>query len=101
MRESVKLTSDRADTKTTSGENHASKKRKEVDDLSEDPEALEIVFGSADIDWEDQMSDYDQETQRNKRRKCLEAKESRIPKVNVNQQEENKVLVSLIFFSDA
>ncbi|KAF4798010.1 Nibrin [Turdus rufiventris] len=94
MRESVKLTSDRADTKTTSGESHASKKRKEVADLSEDPEALEIVFGSADIDWEDQMSDYDQETQRNKRRKCLEAKESRIPKVNVNQQEENKVLVA-------
>uniref|UniRef100_A0A8C3U5R2 Nibrin n=1 Tax=Catharus ustulatus TaxID=91951 RepID=A0A8C3U5R2_CATUS len=92
MRESVKLTSDRTDTKTTSGENHASKKRKEVDDLSEDPEALEIVFGSGDIDWEDQMSDYDQETQRNKRRKCLETKESRIPKVNVNQREENKVL---------
>ncbi|XP_041268872.1 nibrin isoform X1 [Onychostruthus taczanowskii] len=93
MRESVKLTSDRTDTKTTSSENHAPKKRKELDDLSKDTEALEIVFGSGDIDWEDQMVDHDQEAQRSKRKKqCLEAKGSRIPEVNVNQQEENKVL---------
>ncbi|XP_066421666.1 nibrin [Molothrus aeneus] len=93
MRESVKLTSDRTDTKTTSRENHAPKKRKELDDLSEDTESLEIVFGSGDIDWEDQMADHDQEAQRTKRKKrCLEAKGSRIPEVTVNQQEENKVL---------
>ncbi|XP_041320448.1 nibrin [Pyrgilauda ruficollis] len=93
VRESVKLTSDRTDTKTTSSENHAPKKRKELDDLSKDTEALEIVFGSGDIDWEDQMVDHDQEAQRSKRKKqCLEAKGSRIPEVNVNQQEENKVL---------
>ncbi|XP_030826825.1 nibrin isoform X2 [Camarhynchus parvulus] len=93
MRESVKLTSDRTDTKTTSRENHAPKKRKELDDLSEDTEALEIVFGSGDIDWEDQMADHDQEAQRSKRKKrCLEAKGSGIPEVTVNQQEENKVL---------
>ncbi|NXL25069.1 NBN protein, partial [Setophaga kirtlandii] len=93
MRESVKLTSDRTDTKTTSRENHAPRKRKELDDLSEDTEALEIVFGSGDIDWEDQMADHDQEVQRSKRKKqCLEAKGSRIPEVTVNQQEENKVL---------
>ncbi|XP_054487811.2 nibrin [Agelaius phoeniceus] len=93
MRESVKLTSDRTDTKTTSRENHAPKKRKELDDLSEDTEALEVVFGSGDIDWEDQMADHDQEAQRTKRKKrCLEAKGSRIPEVTVNQQEENKVL---------
>ncbi|KAM3681171.1 nibrin isoform 1-T1 [Ammospiza maritima maritima] len=93
MRESVKLTSDRTDTKTSSRENHAPKKRKELDDLSEDTEALEIVFGSGDIDWEDQMADHDQEAQRSKRKKqCLEAKGSRIPEVTVNQQEENKVL---------
>ncbi|XP_039551581.1 nibrin isoform X2 [Passer montanus] len=92
-RESVKLTSDRTDTKTTSSENHAPKKRKELDDLSKDTEALEILFGSGDIDWEDQMTDHDQEAQRSKRKKqCLEAKGSRIPEVNVNQQEENKVL---------
>ncbi|NXV58861.1 NBN protein, partial [Molothrus ater] len=93
MRESVKLTSDRTDTKTTSRENHAPKKRKELDDLSEDTESLEIVFGSGDIDWEDQMADHDQEAQRTKRKKrCLEAKGSRIPEVTVNRQEENKVL---------
>ncbi|NWT34734.1 NBN protein, partial [Cardinalis cardinalis] len=93
MRESVKLTSDRTDTKTTSRENHAPKKRKELDDLSEDTEALEIVFGSGDIDWEDQMADHDQEAQRSKQKKrCLEAKGSRIPEVTVNQQEEDKAL---------
>lgn len=92
MRESVKLTSDRTDTKTTSSENHAPKKRKELDDLSEDIETLEMVFGSGDVDWEDQMADHDQEAARNKRRKPLEAKGSRIQEANVNQQEENKVL---------
>ncbi|NXJ30557.1 NBN protein, partial [Dicrurus megarhynchus] len=92
MRESGKLTSDRTDTKTTSSENHASKKRKELDDTSEDTEALEIVF-SGDLDWEDQMADHDQEAQGNTRKKqCLEAKGSRIQEVNVNQTEENKVL---------
>ncbi|NXI19237.1 NBN protein, partial [Irena cyanogastra] len=93
MRESVKLTSDRTDTKTTSSENHAPKKRKELGDLCADTEALEIVFGSGDIDWEDQMADHDQEAQRNKRKKqCLEAKGSEIQEVNVNQREENKLL---------
>ncbi|RLW13421.1 hypothetical protein DV515_00000385, partial [Chloebia gouldiae] len=93
MRESVKLTRDRTDTETTSSENHAPKRRKELDDLSKDTEALEIVFGSGDIDWEDQMTDRDQEAQSSKRKKqCLEAKGSRIPEANVNQREENKVL---------
>ncbi|NWZ39428.1 NBN protein, partial [Brachypodius atriceps] len=93
MRENVKLTSDRTDTKTTSSENHAPKKRKELDDSSEDTEALEIVFESRDIDWEDQMADHDQETQGNAPKKQrLEAKGSRIQEVNVNQREENKVL---------
>ncbi|NXB78901.1 NBN protein, partial [Donacobius atricapilla] len=93
MRETVKLTSDKTDTKTTSSENHAPKKRKELDDLSEDTEALEIVFESRDIDWEDQMADHDQEAQGNARKKqCLETKGSRIQEVNVYQREENKVL---------
>ncbi|NXB08490.1 NBN protein, partial [Cnemophilus loriae] len=91
MRESVKLTNDRTDTKTTSSENCAPKKRKELDDLSEDTEALEIVFGSGDVDWEDEMADHDQEAQGNTRKKqCLEAKGSRIQEVNVNQREEKK-----------
>ncbi|NWW07258.1 NBN protein, partial [Oreocharis arfaki] len=91
-RESVKLTSDRTDTKTTSSENHAPKKRKELDDTSEDAEALEIVF-SGDLDWEGQMGDHDQEAQGNTRKKqCLEATGSRIQEVNVNQRVENKVL---------
>ncbi|NXB16985.1 NBN protein, partial [Rhagologus leucostigma] len=92
MRESVKLTSDRTDTKTTSSENHAPQKRKELDDTAEDTEALEIVF-SGDLDWEDQIADRDQEAQGNTRKKqCLEAKGSRIQDVNVNQREENKIL---------
>uniref|UniRef100_A0A8C5T7M4 Nibrin n=1 Tax=Malurus cyaneus samueli TaxID=2593467 RepID=A0A8C5T7M4_9PASS len=87
------LTSDRTDAKTTSSENHAPKKRKELDDLSEDTEALEIVFGSGDIDWEDQIADHDQKAQGSTRKaQCLEAKRRRIQEVNVNQREENKVL---------
>ncbi|KAM4684694.1 nibrin [Amazona ochrocephala] len=86
----AKLTSDKTNTKTTSSEKHASKRRKELDDLSEDAEALEIVFGSSDLDWEGQMADHDQEAQRKK--KCLEAKGSRIREVNVKQREENKIL---------
>lgn len=101
MRESSKLTSDRTDTKTTSSENHAPKKRKELDDTSEDTEALEIVF-SGDLDWEDQMADHDREAQGNTLKKqCLEAKGSRTQEVNVNQREENQVLVSFIFLSCA
>ncbi|NXU98574.1 NBN protein, partial [Cettia cetti] len=93
MRDAVKLTSDRTDTKTTSSENHAPKKRKELDDVSEDVEALEIVFEKRDVDWEDQMADHNQEAQGNTRKKrCVEAKGSRIQEVNVNQGEENKVL---------
>ncbi|XP_063247571.1 nibrin isoform X2 [Prinia subflava] len=93
MRESVKVTSDRTDTKTTSSENHAPKKRKELDDLSEEKEALEIVFESRDIDWEDQVADHDQDVQGNTRKKrCLEDKGSRIQEVNVKQREESKVL---------
>ncbi|KFQ49899.1 Nibrin, partial [Nestor notabilis] len=89
-RESGKLTSDKTDTKTTSSEKHASRKRKELDDLSEDTETLEIVFGSRDLDCEDQMADHDQKAQR--KRKCLEAKGSRIQEFNVKQREENKIL---------
>ncbi|NWI92142.1 NBN protein, partial [Pitta sordida] len=89
MRESVKLTSDKIDTKSTSSENHEPRKRKELDDLSEDTEALEIVFGSRDLDWED----HDQEPQGNTRKKrCLEAKGKRIQEVNVNHGEETKTL---------
>lgn len=102
MRESVKLTSERTDSKPASSENHAPKKRKELDNLSEDAEALEIVFGSGDIDWEDQMVDNDQETQENTPKKqCLEAKRSSIKEVNVDQREESKVSVSFISFSCA
>ena len=97
MRESGKLASGKTDTKTTSSEKHAPKKRKELDDLSEDTEALEIVFGSRDLDWEDQMAGHDQEAQGNTRKKrCLEAKGSKIQEINVKQREENQILVSYI-----
>ncbi|NXH18672.1 NBN protein, partial [Bucco capensis] len=85
--------SDKTDTKTTSSEKHGSKKRKELDELSEDRETLEIVFGSRDLDWEDQMEDHDQEAQGNAHKKrCLEAKGSRIQEVNIKQREENKIV---------
>ncbi|XP_009576695.1 PREDICTED: nibrin, partial [Fulmarus glacialis] len=93
MRESGKLASDKTDTKITSSEKHAPEKRKELDDLSEDTEALEIVFESRDLGWEDQMADHDQEAQGNIRKKrCLEAKGSQIQEVNVKQRQENKIL---------
>uniref|UniRef100_A0A663MZM3 Nibrin n=1 Tax=Athene cunicularia TaxID=194338 RepID=A0A663MZM3_ATHCN len=85
--------SDKTDTKTTSSEKHAPKKRKEFDDLSEDTEALEIVFGSRHLDWEDQMADHDQEAQGNARKKrCLEANKRWIQEVDGKQREENKIL---------
>lgn len=97
MRENVKVASDRIDTKTTASEKHAPKKRKELEDLSEDRETLEIVFGSRDLDWEDQMLDRDQEAQGNTcKKRCLEAKGNRIQEASVKQKEENKVLVSCI-----
>ncbi|NXK90244.1 NBN protein, partial [Formicarius rufipectus] len=91
-KKSIKPTSDQADTKSASSENCAPQKRKELNDLSEDTEALEIVFESGDLDWEDQMTDHDQEPQGNApKKRCLEAKGSRDPEVNVNQTEENKI----------
>ncbi|XP_076185558.1 nibrin isoform X2 [Aptenodytes patagonicus] len=93
MRESDKLPSDKTDTKITSSETHAPKKRKELEGLSEDTESLEIVFGSRDLVWEDQMADHDQEAQGNiKKKRCLEAKGSWIQEGNVKQREENKIL---------
>ncbi|NXI41235.1 NBN protein, partial [Galbula dea] len=95
MRDGGKLASDKTDTKTTSTEKHAPKKRKELDELSEDRETLEIVFGSRDLDWEDQIADHDQEAQGNAHKKrCLETTGSRIQKVNERgeQREENEIL---------
>nr|XP_009912053.1 PREDICTED: nibrin-like [Haliaeetus albicilla] len=93
MRESGILASDKTDTKATSSEKHVPKKRKELNDLPEDTATLEIVFGSRDLDWEEQMADHDQEAQGNTpKKRCLEAKESRIQEANVKQREENKIL---------
>ncbi|KAF1528624.1 Nibrin, partial [Eudyptes sclateri] len=93
MRESYKLPSDKTDTKINSSETHAPKKRKELEDLSEDTESLEIVFGSRDLVWEDEMADHDQEVQGNaKKKRCLEGKGSWIQEGNVKQREENKIL---------
>ncbi|XP_051466780.1 nibrin [Apus apus] len=92
-RESGKLARGRTDTKITSSEKHAPRKRKEFDELPEDTEALEIVFGSRDLDWEDQMTDHDQEAQGSiQKKRCLEAKGSRVQEVNVKQREESKIL---------
>ncbi|POI24121.1 hypothetical protein CIB84_012133, partial [Bambusicola thoracicus] len=55
-RECGELSSDKTDTKITVSENPAPKKRKELDDVSEDVETLEMVFESRDLDWEEQTA---------------------------------------------
>ncbi|NXJ13534.1 NBN protein, partial [Odontophorus gujanensis] len=92
-RESGEVASNKADTNITFGENPAPKKRKELGDLSEDVETLEIVFESRDLDWEKQTASGDQEAQGNKRKKrCLETKGSRMEEVKAKQREENEML---------
>ncbi|NXA33616.1 NBN protein, partial [Eudromia elegans] len=88
-RETGKPTND----KTDSNEKHAPKKRKELEDLSEDTETLEVVFGSRDLDWKDDMGGHGQNSQSNMRKKrCLEARGSRTEEVNVTPREESKIL---------
>ncbi|XP_035174479.1 nibrin [Oxyura jamaicensis] len=92
-KESKELASDKTDAKITSSENPASKKRKELDDLSENTDTLEIVFESRDLDWKKQTANQDQESQGNIRKKrCLEAKGSRIEEVNAKQKAENETM---------
>ncbi|XP_054241486.1 nibrin [Indicator indicator] len=92
-RNSGKLASDKTDTRTVSSEKHAPVKRKELDDLAEDIETLETVFGSAELDWDDQMTDHGQEPQGTVHKKrCLEAKGSSIQEVNIKQREKDKIL---------
>lgn len=96
-KESNELGSDKTDTKITRSENPAPKKRKELDDLPENTETLEIVFESRDLDWKKQTANQDQESQGNIRKKrCLEAKGSRIEEVNAKQKENNETLVSYV-----
>ncbi|NXL93983.1 NBN protein, partial [Alectura lathami] len=91
-RESGEPAHGKTDAKITVSENPAPKKRKELDDLSEDAEALEIVFGSRDLDWEERTADHGQEAQSNTRKKrCLETKGGRTEEVNIKQREENKM----------
>ncbi|XP_065608886.1 nibrin [Cyrtonyx montezumae] len=86
------VASDKTDTNITFGENPAPKKRKELGDLSEDVETLEIVFESRDLDWEKQTANGDQEAPSNKRMKrCLETKGSRMEEVKAKQREENEM----------
>ncbi|OXB75864.1 UNVERIFIED_CONTAM: hypothetical protein H355_016619 [Colinus virginianus] len=92
-RGSGEVASDKTDTNITFGENSAPKKRKELGDLSEDVETLEIVFESRDLDWEKQTANGDQEAQSSKRKKrCLETKGSRMEEVKAKQREENEML---------
>ncbi|KGL80761.1 Nibrin [Tinamus guttatus] len=88
-RETSKLAND----KTDNTEKQAPKKRKELEDLSEDTEALEIVFGSRDLDWKDDMEGYGQKSQGNMlKKRCLEARGSKTEEVNVTPREESKIL---------
>ncbi|XP_042664700.1 nibrin isoform X1 [Centrocercus urophasianus] len=92
-RETSEIASDKTDTKITFSENPAPKKRKELGDVSEDLETLEMVFESRDLDWEEQTANGDQEAQSNKRkRRCLETKGSRTEEGNTKQREENEML---------
>ncbi|KFP76068.1 Nibrin, partial [Apaloderma vittatum] len=87
-----KQASNKMDPKNTCSDKRAPK-RKELNDLPEDGETLEVVFGSRDLDWEDPMADHDQETQgKAPKKRCLEAKGSRVQEANVTQREENKML---------
>lgn len=96
-KESNELGRDKTDTKITCSENPAPKKRKELDDLPENTETLEIVFESRDLDWKKKTANQDQESQGNIRKKrCLEAKGSRIEEVNAKQKEDNETLVSYV-----
>ncbi|XP_072183686.1 nibrin isoform X2 [Excalfactoria chinensis] len=93
-RENGELASDKTDTKITSSEKPAPKKRKELGDVYEDVETLEMVFESRDLDWEEQTANGEQEAQSNKRKKrCLETKDIRMEEGNIKQREENEMLV--------
>ncbi|XP_042725892.1 nibrin isoform X3 [Lagopus leucura] len=92
-RETSEIASDKTDTKITFSENPAPKKRKELGDVSEDLETLEMVFESRDLDWEEQAANGDQEAQSNKRkRRCLETKGSGTEEGNTKQRDENEML---------
>ncbi|XP_021242167.1 nibrin [Numida meleagris] len=92
-KESGELASDKTDTKVAFSENPAPKKRKELDDVSEDVETLEMVFENRDLDWEKQTASGDQEAQSSKRKKrCLEFEGSRTEEVKTKQREENEML---------
>ncbi|NWJ03271.1 NBN protein, partial [Crypturellus undulatus] len=80
-----------ANSKIDNNEKQAPKKRKELEDLSEDTEALEIVFGSRDLDWKDDIGDHGQKSQGNiLKKRCLEPKGSRT-EVNVTSREESEI----------
>ncbi|NWX84031.1 NBN protein, partial [Nothoprocta pentlandii] len=81
-----------ANDKMDNNEKQAPKKRKEMEDLSEDTEALEIVFGSRDLDWKDDTGGHGQKSQGNMQKKrCLEARGSRTEEVNATPREESKI----------
>uniref|UniRef100_A0A8C2SKV2 Nibrin n=1 Tax=Coturnix japonica TaxID=93934 RepID=A0A8C2SKV2_COTJA len=87
------VASDKTGTKITCSEKPALKKRKELGDVYEDVETLEMVFESRDLDWEEQSANGEQEAQSNKRKKrCLETKDIRMEEGNIKQREENEML---------
>ncbi|XP_067414357.1 nibrin [Emydura macquarii macquarii] len=84
--ESSKLEKDKSATKNVSSEKHASKKRKVLDDLVEDADTLELVFGSKELDWEAEMGDHSEEHGANMQKKRrLETQGKRI------EEEANKI----------
>ncbi|XP_019405786.1 PREDICTED: nibrin isoform X2 [Crocodylus porosus] len=91
--ESRKSESDKIAAKNISNTKPVSNKRKEQDDLIENTDTLEIVFGSKQLDWEDNMEDPGIEPQANTQKKRrLETDENRIEKENVTGNEGSRIL---------
>lgn len=91
--ESSKLEKDKSATKNVSSEKPASKKRKVLDDLVEDADTLELVFGSKELDWEAEMGDHSEAHGANMQKKRrLETQGKRI------EEEANKISVSSVLY---
>uniref|UniRef100_A0A8C8RNA2 Nibrin n=1 Tax=Pelusios castaneus TaxID=367368 RepID=A0A8C8RNA2_9SAUR len=91
--EGSKLEKDKSATKNDSSEKPASKKRKVLGDLAEDTDALELVFGNKQLDWEAELGDHSEAHRVNMQKKrCLETKGERIEEENVIQDEANRIL---------
>uniref|UniRef100_A0A8D0GJ15 Nibrin n=1 Tax=Sphenodon punctatus TaxID=8508 RepID=A0A8D0GJ15_SPHPU len=74
-------------------EKSTTKKRKELDDLTEDAAALELVFESKELDLDEDMEDHGQQNGTNiKKKRKLETKEGGVQVGNIMHSEARRVL---------